>query len=53
MRIKAKGQTFEKVGASCIFYRPEVTDIDRSNKAPFAFPMLTGARGGAVASVGL
>ncbi|SFR45028.1 Phage integrase family protein [Litoreibacter janthinus] len=34
-------------------YMPEVTDIDRRNKALFAFLMLTGARDGAVASLRL
>jgi integrase/recombinase XerD len=32
-------------------YMPEVTEIDRRNKALFAFLMLTGARDGAVASL--
>jgi integrase len=34
-------------------YMPEVTEIDRRNKALFAFFMLTGARDGAVASLRL
>lgn len=34
-------------------YMPEVTEIDRRNKALFAFLMLTGARDGAVASLRL
>ena len=34
-------------------YMPEATDIDRRNKALFAFLMLTGARDGAVASLRL
>lgn len=33
------------------FYMPESTEIDRRNKALFAFFMLTGARDGAVASL--
>ncbi|WP_417270190.1 hypothetical protein [Celeribacter sp.] len=34
-------------------YKPEVTEINRCNKALFAFLMLTGARDGAVASLRL
>ena len=34
-------------------YMPEATDMDRRNKALFAFLMLTGARDGAVASLRL
>lgn len=34
-------------------YMPETTDVDRRNKALFAFLMLTGARDGAVASLRL
>lgn len=34
-------------------YMPEITEIDRRNKALFAFLMLTGARDGAVASLRL
>ena len=34
-------------------YMPEVTDVDKRNKAIFAFLMLTGARDGAVASLRL
>lgn len=34
-------------------FMPEITDIDRRNKALFAFLMLTGARDGAIASLRL